>query len=253
MNRIKFLLSEAIITMDDGYWISRMDLTKTVEPVMRPSLIKGADQVDVVILDAGGSKTVKSESGTESGYALDVVLRAQKLFESQGQKVILTRKDDGDLSVADRLAVAASKTRALFISIQFNKGAESETGVMTEILAPRGIATAGLGPEIFDSLPGNAHDAANIALATAVHAAVVVRTKLYDGGIHHVRTPLLNDIKLPAVILRGGYLTNAHDAGVIADPAYRQALAASLALAVTNYRRAVGAPQKSPTSPPAPK
>ena len=46
------------------------------------------------------------------------------------------------------------------------------------------------GPSVSDlvPLPGHVNDAENMALATATHAAMVVRSRLYDRGI---ATPLL--------------------------------------------------------------
>ena len=177
----------------------------------------------------------------------------QKLLEKAGLKVLLTRKTEADLSVAKRLAAARPAAKALLISIQFNTGAEEDTGVQTDILAPRGVATPPWGDEMLNPHPGNEHDAENIALATAVHASVVVSSKMYDNGIHHVRTPLLNELKMPAVILRCGFLGNSYDAGMLGEPDNRERLAASIARAVATYRRAVGASPKVPTSSPVPK
>ena len=253
VNNLKFNLAQVILAQDGHYWISRMDLTKTVEPVMRPSKIKGAKPVDTIILDAGGSRDVKNEFGTESVFALDVVMRAKARLEKDGWKVILTRKDDSNVTVAKRLAIAETAENALFISVQFNTGTADYTGLETDILAPRGVATPPWGSETLDSHPGHAHDAENIALATAVHASMVVSSRMYDTGIHHVRTRLLNEMKLPAVIIRGGFMTNEDDAALIADPSYREQLATSIARAVANYRRAVGTSQKTQSPLPTPK
>ena len=56
--------------------------------------------------------------------------------------------------------------------------------------------------------PGNANDAQNTALATATHAAQVVRTKLYDRGIKRARFVVLRETTIPAVLLEGGFLSN---------------------------------------------
>jgi len=41
-------------------------------------------------------------------------------------------------------------------------------------------------------------DAENIALATATHAALVVKSRLYDRGIKRARFVVIRDITIPA-------------------------------------------------------
>src|SRR5579862_2482088 len=53
INNLKFNLSYPVEEVNGQMLISRMDLTKVIEPVLRPSRIKGAELVDTVILDPG--------------------------------------------------------------------------------------------------------------------------------------------------------------------------------------------------------
>ena len=53
INGLKFNLSYPISEADGKLTVSRMDLTKVIEPVMRPSKIKNAEKVDTIVLDAG--------------------------------------------------------------------------------------------------------------------------------------------------------------------------------------------------------
>jgi N-acetylmuramoyl-L-alanine amidase len=78
-----------------------------------------------------------------------------------------------------------------------------------------------------------------MALATATHAALVVRSRMYDRGIKRARFVVIRDITIPGVLIEGGFLSNPTDAKVIALPDYRQQMATSIFQAVQNYRRAV--------------
>jgi N-acetylmuramoyl-L-alanine amidase len=104
------------------------------------------------------------------------------------------------------------------------------------------------GPRIGDLQPcaGNINDAENIALATATHASLVVRSRMYDRGIKRARFVVIRDIVIPGVLIEGGFLSNDFDARLIALPSYRQQMASSIFQAVQNYRRAVGT-QDGPT------
>jgi N-acetylmuramoyl-L-alanine amidase len=127
----------------------------------------------------------------------------------------------------------------------------------TYTLAPRGVPSmAADGPSITDltPCPGHQNDAENIALATATHAAMVVRSRMWDRGIKRARFVVIRDITIPGVLVEGGFQTNMTDARLIAMPAYRQQMASSILQAVQNYRRAVGNQSTPPSQvkPPAP-
>jgi len=79
-----------------------------------------------------------------------------------------------------------------------------------------------------------------MALATATHAAVVSRSQLYDRGIKRARFVVIRDIKIPGVLIEGGFVTNPNDSRKIASSQYRQNMAYAISGAVTNYRNAVG-------------
>ncbi|HYR58787.1 MAG TPA: N-acetylmuramoyl-L-alanine amidase, partial [Chthoniobacteraceae bacterium] len=133
---------------------------------------------------------------------------------------------------------------ALFISVHFNSGG-SGTGIETYTLAPRGVPSMMAdGPRIsdLDPCPGHACDAQNMALATATHAALVVKSQMYDRGIKRARFVVLRDVTIPGVLIEGGFMSNSYDARMIASTTFRQNMASCIVQAVQNYRRAVGAP-----------
>lgn len=245
INDLKFILSYPILEHLGQACVSRMDLTKLIEPVMRPSRIKGAEVVKTVVLDAGHGghdNGAWSPYGYEKQFTLDVVYRTKKLLEAQGYRVVLTRSSDTFIPLYDRSRIANRYDNAIFISVHFNSGGAG-TGLETYTLAPRGVPSMMAdGPSVSDLVqsPGNVNDAQNTALATAAHAAQVVRTKLYDRGIKRARFVVLRETTIPAVLLEGGFLSNSYDAKIISMPEYRQQMAASIVTAVNNYRRAVG-------------
>lgn len=245
INGLKFNLSYPIVEHDGKLCISRMDLTKVVEPVLRPSRIKGTEQIDTVVLDpghGGQDKGAVSPYGFEKQFSLDVATRAKAMFQQAGLKVVMTRSTDVFIPLEGRVKIANQYRNALFVSIHFNSGG-SGTGLETYTLAPRGVPSMMAdGPRIsdLDALPGHACDAQNMALATATHAALVVKSGMYDRGIKRARFVVIRDITIPGVLIEGGFLSNSYDARLIASPTYRQTMASCIFQAVQNYRRAVG-------------
>ena len=247
INGLKFNLSYPIAEVDGKLVVSRMDLTKVIEPVLRPSKIKGAEEIDTIVLDAGHGghdRGALSVYGCEAEFTLDVVTRTRLLLLQAGLKVVLTRSNDTFISLSERTRIANLEDHALFISVHFNSGGMG-TGLETYTLAPRGVPSMMAdGPRVSDNdaCLGNGNDAQNMALATATHASLVIKSRMYDRGIKRARFVVIRDVTIPGVLIEGGFLSNANDARLIASPAYRQLMASCILQAVQNYRRALAAP-----------
>jgi N-acetylmuramoyl-L-alanine amidase len=246
INNLKFNLSYPVANSSSGPIISRMDLTKIIEPVLRPSKIKGAEKIDTIILDAGHGGHDNGAGGAwgyEKNFTLDVVQRTRSVLQALGYKVVLTRSSDYFVPLEDRVRFANRFDNALFISVHFNCGGPAANGVETYTLAPRGVPSMMAdGPKVSDytACRGNIHDCENMALATATHAALVSRSQLYDRGIKRARFVVIRDIQIPGVLIEGGFVTNPEDSRKIASSQYRQNMAYAISAAVTNYRNAVG-------------
>ena len=245
LNGLKFILSFPIIKVDDRILMSRMDLSKLVEPVLRPAKI-AAKPVRTVVLDAGHGgfdQGAQSILGSEKDFALDVVKRTRELLLRAGFNVRLTRSADIFIPLEDRAAFANRQSNAVFVSVHFNAGAREEAGgIETYSLAPRGVpSTNNLNLSLVDFQPcmGNVRDPENIALATAMHAALITRVGGSDRGIKRARFIVLRDSNIPGVLIEGGFLTNPQDRVRIAAPIYRQLLAQAILQGIVSYNRAL--------------
>ncbi len=245
ISRLKFILSYPITDLGGRLCISRVDLVKLVEPVLRPFKIAGASSVDTVILDpghGGSDKGAVGKLGSEKDFTLDVAARAGELLGRAGYRVVYTRSKDEFVPLEERTRKANLFSRAVFVSVHFNSGGNG-TGVETYAMSPRGVPSMSLEGAHLDALenyPGNQRDAENAAFATAAHAAMVVRSGLFDRGIKRARFHVLRELNLPGVLLEAGFLSNSEDMRRIASAWYRQQVAGSILEAVRNYRRAIG-------------
>jgi N-acetylmuramoyl-L-alanine amidase len=245
LNGLKFILSFPIIKVDNKILMSRMDLSKLVEPVLRPAKIP-TSPAHTVVLDAGHGgfdQGAVSLLGNEKDFALDVVERARDLLTKAGFNVRLTRSGDVFVPLEDRATFANRQSNAVFVSLHFNAGAREDAGgIETYSLAPRGVPStnsANLSLADFQPCVGNLRDPENIALATAMHAALITKLGVSDRGIKRARFIVLRDCNIPAVLIEGGFLTNAEDRVRIATPVYRQMLAQAILQGVLSYNRAV--------------
>ncbi|HEX8678947.1 MAG TPA: N-acetylmuramoyl-L-alanine amidase, partial [Chthoniobacterales bacterium] len=149
------------------------------------------------------------------------------------------------LSLEERIEVANRFSNAVFVSIHFNSGSGG-SGVESFALAPAGVPSdVGSGGEHYAAAndqfadDGNAQDSHNIALAAAVHAAVLSRAGASDRGVRRARFKVLRHIRIPALLIEGGFLNNPIEGARIATPQYRQQLGAAIAQGVQSYNSAV--------------
>jgi N-acetylmuramoyl-L-alanine amidase len=256
MNGVKFVFSNEIATMGDKAYVSRVDLAKLIDPVLRPSFIQNAGDFRTIILDPGhGGKDPGATNpyGTEANYNIKVAGIAKKLLEAKGFKVVMTRNSNVYLSLQERVDFAnAVKENAIYVSIHFNSGGSSARGIETFTLSPPGVPHYDRDFKAADlqTRAGNEHDSANIALATSVHGSILRRlgTNTLDRGIKRARFSVLSGVTHPAILLEGGFMSHPYEARLIENAAYQNAIATGLVDAIGKYRFAVsrkpaGSPQ----------
>ena len=253
MNNVKFVFSHSVEASGNGIYVSRMDLAKLIDPVLRPSFIGNAGDFSTVILDAGhGGKDPGATNpiGTEAAYNLRLATRLKGLLEAKGFKVKLIRDTDRFYSLQERVDIANSvKENAIFVSLHFNSGGSHARGIETFTLSPPGVSHYGANLKASDAVArtGNEHDSANIALATALHGSVLRRLgeNTLDRGIKRARFSVLSGVKHPAVLFEGGFMSHPYEARLIANESYQAAIAQGMMDAIARYRYAVGQKPKT--------
>ncbi|MBT8043897.1 MAG: N-acetylmuramoyl-L-alanine amidase [Verrucomicrobiae bacterium] len=251
MNGVLFILSHPVVSSGGRYLLSRTDLVKLVDPVMRPTYIQNARPFNTVVVDAGhGGKDPGSLGfyGNEKGYTLKVARMVRDMLQKRRYKVVMTRDSDVFISLRNRVRIANKYPNAVFLSIHFNSGNSRANGVETFTISPVGVPHMGRGvrPRDFRMVPGNIMDSASIALATAVHSRTLLNLnrnnfRIDDRGIKRARFNVLTGIKIPAILVEGGFLSNRKEAAKVHTSAYQQTLAASIVMAVDVYRKSIQA------------
>ena len=242
MNNVKFVFSFKVIPHQGRYLVSRIDLGKLVDPVLRPSYIKTSNPFDTVIIDpghGGNDPGAVNQHGKEANYNLAVARILKQQLEVRRFKVIMTRNSDRTLSLTERVDLANRFQNAIFISIHFNSGGRGRAqGIETFTLSPAGVAHYGRGPRLDDNKlrDGNTQDSANIALATAVHSTCLLKTERPDRGIRRARFSVLTGVRHPAILLEGGFMSHSYEARLIANTTYQRTIASAIADAVMKYR-----------------
>lgn len=246
INGVKYVTCFPLRTKGGSVYVSAMDVAKVIEPIMRPGKIPNTGPIRTIVLDAGHGghdSGAVGMLGREKDYTLDVALRARALLLHSGYQVKMTRVSDVFIPLEDRASFANTFPNALFVSVHFNKSnTYGGTGIETYALAPRGVPSmdeASLRYSDFKQNPGNVCDPQNIALAAAVHSCLVRNLRVTDRGIKRARFVVIKNIRVPGVLIEGGFVSNPYDARLIAMTDYRQRIAQSILEAVQSYSRAV--------------
>lgn len=256
MNNVKFVFSNPVSMIGEKAYVSRVDLAKLIDPVLRPNFIQNAGDFRTVILDPGhGGKDPGATNalGNESDYNLKVAGLVKTQLQLKGFKVVMTRESNNYLSLQERVDFAnAVKENAVYVSIHFNSGNRAARGIETFTLSPPSVAHYGSDwkPTDNQTRAGNEHDSANIALATAVHGSILRRLgkNTFDRGIKRARFSVLSGVTHPAILLEGGFMTHPFEARLIENPEYQGAVANGIVDAIWRYRGAV-APKQVTTAP----
>ncbi len=246
MNSLRFILSHPVLRDSDGrLLVSKTDIIKILDPILRPSYIKSAGSFRTVILDAGhgGHDAGATNSfAREADLNLKLARTLKKSLERKGFNVVLTRDSDHFLTLQQRVDIANRYQNALFISLHFNSGSRAASGIETFTLTPCGTSSTFKSSRSSDDhmLRGNAQDSANIALATAVQGTVQRKLGALDRGIKRARFSVLCGVQHPAILVEGGFMTHSREAALIRNDAYLNKMADLLSEAVTKYKRIVG-------------
>ena len=94
INGVRFVTDFPILSSGDDELISAMDVSKIIEPIMRPNRLRNARKIQTVILDPGHGGVDKGATnrwGTEKMFALDVAMHARSHLQRAGYKVEMTR------------------------------------------------------------------------------------------------------------------------------------------------------------------
>jgi len=228
--------------IDGEVYLHGLDLQKSLEPFLcEPPPAYGTNRVIVIDPGHGGMNAGTLSVGDrrpEKEFTLDWARRIKPLLEEEGWQVFLTRTNDVDIALSNRVAIAEYRRADLFISLHFNSAAPDSkpVGLATFCLTPMGLpstVTRDYPDILMQSYPNNSFDTQNVQLAERLQRALLHATALDDRGVNRARfIGVLRGQRRPAVLIEAGFLSNPHEAKRIADPNFRQKLAEAVAAAL---------------------
>lgn len=253
INGARSWLCFPVIEQDGKYLVSRTDVAKTIEPLVRPHRVPNAGKIQTVVLDPGHGgydKGQVSRFGYEKDFALDVARKLRPVLQAKGLRVIMTREGDYFVPLEVRAQIANAARDSIFVSIHFNATNDDPNATGFEIFSftPRGAPSTSDGavaPSAMSAQPGSTVDAQSMALSACIYHSLLGHLPEYDRGIKRARFAVLRLTKVPAVLIEGGFLTQQGECKLIAQKEWRAKLAHAIGVGIESYR-ALGIKKQPP-------
>jgi N-acetylmuramoyl-L-alanine amidase len=253
INGARSWLCFPVIEQDGKLLVSRTDVAKTIEPLVRPHRVPSVGKVQTVVVDPGHGgydKGQVSRYGYEKDFALDVARKLRPLLQSKGLRVIMTREGDYFVPLEVRAQIANKARDSIFVSIHFNGSNDDRNATGFEIFSftPRGAPStsdSAVAPSALSAQPGSAVDAQSTALSACIYHSLLGHIPEYDRGIKRARFAVLRLTKVPAVLIEGGFLTEQGQCKLIAQKEWRAKLAHAISVGIESYR-ALGIKKQPP-------
>ncbi len=179
-----------------------------------------------IILDPGhggesmGTKMKKAPYLVEKELALACSFKVRDCLEQWGYKVRMTRTRDVAVPLLKRVALAKEWRGQLFVSIHFNHAANVHAQ----------------GVEVF-YYPDSVQAKRSKHLAHCLLKSIVQKTKAASRGVKEGNFCVIRENSLPAVLIEGGFFSNAAEAKKLATDKYFNALAYSIAKGIDDFVR----------------
>jgi len=244
INGARSWLCFPVIEQDGKPMVSRTDVAKTIEPLVRPHRVPDVGKVQTVVLDpghGGHDKGQVSRYGAEKDFALDVARKLRPILQAKGLRVIMTREGDYFVPLEVRAQIANRARDAIFVSIHFNASGDDPNATGFEIFSftPRGAPSTSDGTVTASSVnmqPGSSVDAQSLALSACIYHSLLGHIPEFDRGIKRARFAVLRLAKVPAVLIEGGFLTERGESKLISNKDWRAKLAGAIGIGIENYR-----------------
>lgn len=179
----------------------------------------------LIILDAGHGGTdegARVQTFQEKKITLTTTLMTKKQLEDLGYRVLLTRSRDIYLSLNRRVSIANETQNALFVSIHYN-ASQSKIAKGIEVFYPEA-------KEVWRT-----HASKRLANCILYH--VLDHTEAISRGVKEGNFHVIRETQMPAVLIEGGFVTNAEERALLKDREYLARIAKGIAHGIDKYIR----------------
>ena len=224
-------------------WIQVTAVPRSLTTIAQPPPPSGRFALVVIDPGHGGQDSGTIKNGmVEKELALEVAHRVERQLQERGLVVAMTRADDTYVSLQERAIMANNQPESVFVSIHFDEaGRTAATGVETyyathPVSFPERVASW------LPFLQRTSSDPPNLesqSLAASIQESLVGRTQATNRGTRPQQFYVIANVRHPAVLVEGGFLTNKDEVVKLINADYREQMAAGIADGILRYRDAL--------------
>jgi N-acetylmuramoyl-L-alanine amidase len=205
---------------------------------------KRTDPFALVILDPGhGGQDSGAIAGnvSEKDLTFDIAQRLNRILGAQGISTLLTRTGDSYVSLSDRTQLINRAKDAIVVSIHFNDGPRPEVSGIETYFAQQATAGTTMASWLpfLQKITSTGSNLESQSLAQFIQLQLVAHTQAVNRGTKAQQFYVLANVRHPAVLVEGGFLTNRNEIGKLADAKYREQLAVAISAGILNYRETI--------------
>ena len=162
--------------------------------------------------------------------------------EERGLVVALTRADDTYVSLLDRATMANNQPESVFVSIHFDDAGRTAANGVETYYATHALSFPERVASWLPFLQRTSSDPPNLesqSLAASIQESLVAQTQAANRGTRPQQFYVIANVRHPAVLIEGGFLTNKDEAVKLANAEYREQMAIGIADGILKYRDAL--------------
>ncbi len=164
--------------------------------------------------DPGGTR-YNDQGMTEKEINLDIALKMKCILTERGHDIMMSRNEDINVSLVERVDMANDWFANYFISIHCNSVSSPSANGVETLYYPTSVTGQ--------------------AFAAEVQEQLVLQTKLVNRGIKPRDLYVLRKTRMPAVLVEVGFLTNPLENELLNSEEFRSKCARAIADGVTQY------------------
>lgn len=181
----------------------------------------------LIVVDAGhggedqGAVSPFKPKYMEKSLNLVTARLVKGYLEQLGYQIFMIRNSDVAVQLNERAVIANKQDPILFVSVHYNSAPSPQA--------------EGIEVFYFKSDEDKSRTKSSKALGQSILDKVLEATSAKSRGVKHGNLAVIRETKMPAVLVEGGFLTNADEMDKIKDPDYVKKLAWGIAQGIDDY------------------
>ena len=249
INQTSVYLTHAPVLRGALVYLDEKDFQLVVDPVIRNAPL-WKHTVKTILIDPGHGGKDQGAPGVagllEKNVTLTIAHKLAWKLRQRGYRVFMTRINDRQLTLQQRVDMCGKLRPDMFISVHCNAVGKTTTrGIETYAVTPQGAASTSDSKAVAAASAGNSFNRNNFRLAYEVHKNLLAFARAEDRGVRHARFFVIRHAACPSILIETGFLTHPKEGLLLNSASYQDLLVSGIANGIVSYVNAACVPVKT--------